>query len=171
MNVRDFDMEFCDGRESTEYEGDTRRLIDMVEAADAYIIGTPMYRGSYTGILKNLFDVIPNDALTGKPVGLIATGGSDHHFLAIEHELKPVIGFFTAYAIPGGVYVHNEHYSDGDLVDGVILDDLATLAETVVRFAELVPRDLFGAPQPYIPRRTLAESQSEETQWEQQPRT
>ena len=94
LNLRDHDVQFSDGRDPATYEGDTRTVIDTVLAADALVVGTPMYRGGYTGRLKNLFDVLPNDALEGKPVGLVATGGTDHHFLAIEHELKPVVGFF-----------------------------------------------------------------------------
>ena len=162
VNIRDHDVQFCDGRDPSHYAGDTRWIIDRVVEADALIIGTPMYRGSYTGLLKNLFDVIPNDALHGKAVGLIATGGTDHHYLAIEHELKPVIGFFSGHAIPGGVYANNEHYANGDLVDEGVLDRLAALAEAVVRFAQQIPRGLVGAAKPSIPRRSLASESSEE---------
>jgi FMN reductase len=153
INVRDHDVQFCDGRDPALYEGDTRMIIDKVQAADALMIGTPMYRASYTGVLKNLFDIIPDDALMGKPVGLIATGGTDHHFLAIEHELKPVIGFFSGYPIPGAVYANNDHYSqDGELVDQGVLDRLRQLAEAVVGFAQRVPPELRGAPEPDIAR-------------------
>ncbi len=158
LNIRDHDVQFCDGREPADYEGDTKMIIDRVVAADALIIGSPMYRGSYSGVLKNIFDVLPNDAMEGKPVGLIATGGTDHHFLAIEHELKPIVGFFSAHAIPGGVYANNEHYSGADLVDEAILERLRDLAMAVVEFANHVPgRNLAGPAKPTIPRRSLAE--------------
>jgi len=155
VNVRDLDMTFCDGREEP-YEGDTGTLVDKIVRADGLIVGTPMYRGSYTGVLKNVLDVIPNDALVGKPVGWIATGGTDHHYLAIEHELKPVLGLFRAYPIPGAVYANNSHYSDDDLVDEGVLERLDELGRAVVEFAELVPRELVGARPPHIPRRALA---------------
>lgn len=155
LNVRDHDMQFCDGRDPALYEGPTRAVIDLVVRADALIIGTPMYRGSYTGVLKNLFDVLPNTALHGKAVGLIATGGTAHHYLAIEHELKPVIGFFGAHAIPGAVYASNEHYVAHELVDEGVLERLRVLGETVVAFAHRVPRDLAGPPPPDIPRLSL----------------
>ena len=117
INLRDRDVVLCDGRDPSGYDGDTRAVIDEVVAADALVVGTPMYRGGYTGRLKNLFDLLPNDALEGKPVGIVATGGSDHHFLAIEHELKPLVGFFRAYAVPGAVYAHDGHFAGGELVD------------------------------------------------------
>jgi len=76
INVRDLDVELCDGRDPALYEGDTKTLIEKIVTADALILGTPVYRGSYTGILKNVFDVIPNDALVGKPVGIVVTGST-----------------------------------------------------------------------------------------------
>ena len=76
LDLRGYDLVFSDGRDPADYTGDTRTVIDRVIAADALVIGTPMYRGGYTGRLKNLFDLLPNDALAGKPVGLIATGGT-----------------------------------------------------------------------------------------------
>lgn len=158
LNLRDHDVQFSDGRDPATYEGDTRTVIDRVLAADALIVGTPMYRGGYTGRLKNLFDVLPNDALEGKPVGLVATGGTDHHFLAIEHELKPLIGFFRAYAVPGGVYANNGHFAGGELVDPGVRSRLHQLSETVVEFARRMPTHLFGADGPEIPRRSLTET-------------
>ncbi|MDN5920465.1 MAG: NAD(P)H-dependent oxidoreductase [Pseudonocardia sp.] len=155
LNLREHDVQFSDGRDPATYEGDTRAVIDRVVAADALIVGTPMYRGGYTGRLKNLFDVLPNDALEGKPVGLVATGGTDHHFLAIEHELKPLIGFFRAYAVPGAVYANNGHFSAGELVDDGVRHQLRQLSATVVEFARRMPRDLIGADGPQIPRKSL----------------
>jgi MsuE subfamily FMN reductase len=157
INIRDFDVQFCDGRDPSRYEGDTREIIEAVIAADALIVGTPMYRGSYTGILKNIFDVLPNDALQGKAVGIIATGGTTHHFLAIEHEIKPIIGFFYGHPLPGAVYATNDDYSDEDLVDGAVLDNLRELADDVIEFGTQIPRGVVGAARPSIPRRALAE--------------
>lgn len=155
INLRDRDVVLSDGRDPADYVGDTRAVIDEVVAADALVVGTPMYRGGYTGRLKNVFDVLPNDALQGKPVGLVATGGSDHHFLAIEHELKPLVGFFRAYAVPGAVYAHDGHFSGGELVDDGIVARVRQLAETLVEFATRMPRTLYGADGPEIPRRFL----------------
>ena len=142
VNIRDMDIQFCDGRDPSLYEGDTRKLIDKILAADALIIGTPMYRGSYTGILKNVFDIIPNNALFGKCVGIIATGASDHHYLATEHEIKPVLGYFHAHVIPGSVYANNDHYSDQALTDEGIRVRLNDLAQSVVELSKRIPRDL-----------------------------
>ena len=73
---------------------ETRALVDQVIAADALIVGSPVYKGSYTGLFKHLFDLLEPAALAGKPVLLTATGGGDKHALVIEHQLRPLFGFF-----------------------------------------------------------------------------
>ncbi|GAC1584021.1 MAG: FMN reductase [Candidatus Velthaea sp.] len=109
LELRDYALEFCDGRAPDRYGADTRRALARIAAADAYVIATPVYRASYTGAFKNLFDLIPNDPngddpLRGKAIGLIATGGSDHHFLVLEHQLRPLCGFFGARTASRAVY-------------------------------------------------------------------
>lgn len=151
-------LEFCDGRDPGRYEGATREAIDAVLRADALIVGSPMYRGSYPGVLKNLFDLLPNDALEGKVVGLVATGGSDHHYLAIEHELRPLLSFFRAHTVPGSVYAHNGHFAHGILADDAVEDRLRGLARSTVELARALPRSVYGADGPAIPRLSLAES-------------
>ena len=151
FNVGEYNIQYCDGRDPTKYEGDAKLIINKIMEADALLIGTPMYRGSYTGMLKNVFDIIPNDALQGKPVGLIATGGSDHHYLALEHELKPLLGFFYAIVIPGCVYASNEHYSNRDLVNKDVLERLDSLAKAIVDYEKILPRDRSGIVGPLAP--------------------
>ncbi len=158
LNISDFNVQFCDARDPAKYDGDARILIDKVIEADAYIIGTPMYRGTYTGILKNLFDLIPNEAMLGKPVGLVATGGSDHHYLALEHELKPLLGFFLSFVLPGVVYANNGHYSQGKIDSDELLLKLQQLGESIVNFHKILPRDrlsIIGALGPTIKRKSL----------------
>src|SRR5690606_37860913 len=121
--------------------------------ADAYIIGTPVYRGSMTGALKNLFDLIPNDSLKGKVIGFIATGGTYHHYLAIEHQLNPIASYFRAHLVPGGVYAHNDHYENGLIVDDDILRRLKELGQSAVSLQKKLQGENIGTNFPVIPRR------------------
>ena len=59
LNIRDLDIEFCDGRDPSLYEGETKSLIEKIVGADALVLGTPVYRGSYTGILKTYLILFP----------------------------------------------------------------------------------------------------------------
>ena len=51
-----------------------RAIFDAILTADALVVGTPVYKGSYTGLFKHVIDLIDPAALAGKPVLLTATG-------------------------------------------------------------------------------------------------
>ncbi|OIJ68104.1 NADPH-dependent FMN reductase [Streptomyces mangrovisoli] len=74
----------------------------LVEAADGLVIGTPVYKAAYSGLLKSLLDLLPQYALTGKTVLPLATGGSTAHVLAIDYALRPVLSSMgAAHIVPG----------------------------------------------------------------------
>jgi FAD reductase [NAD(P)H] len=112
LDLKQYDLQFCDGRDPASYTGDTKKMIDLVSEADLLVIGTPVFQGSITGTLKNLFDLLPVDVLRNKPVGLVATGGTYQHYLVIETQLRPILGYFRAYVAPGYVYVQNESFNE-----------------------------------------------------------
>jgi FMN reductase len=153
--LSEYDLVFCDGRNPELYIGDTLEVINKIIEADALIVGSPIYRGTFSGAFKNLFDLIPNDSLKGKAVGIVATGGSDHHFLAVEHQFKPLLGYFNAYVIPGGVYANNSHFKDGQLVAEDILKRLEKLSEETVRLTALLHTKYAGPSNPEIKRVSL----------------
>ncbi len=45
-----------------------------IESADLLIAASPVYRASYTGLFKHLFDFVHHEALKNVPVLLAATG-------------------------------------------------------------------------------------------------
>lgn len=112
------------------------RLIAKVETADALVVGTPVYRGSYTGILKHLFDLTAREALAGKPVILAATGGSWRHALVIEHQLRPLFGFFGALTAPTAVYAAPEDFSEGAAFSAPLQERIAQTAAEAVRLIQ-----------------------------------
>lgn len=75
-----------------------------VAEAAAVVIGSPVYKASYSGILKTYLDLLPQGALVGKPVLPVFIGGSIAHLLAIDYALKPVLSALGARYQLGGVY-------------------------------------------------------------------
>ncbi|MGW6357834.1 NADPH-dependent FMN reductase [Streptomyces sp. NPDC055092] len=75
---------------------------DLFAQADGVVIGTPVYKAAYSGLLKSLLDLLPQYALTGKTVLPLATGGSRAHVLAIDYALRPVLSSMgAAHIVPG----------------------------------------------------------------------
>ena len=108
------------------------RIVDAIETADALIVGSPVYKGSYTGLFKHLFDFVEPEALVGKPVILTATGGGPRHALIVEHSLRPLFGFFTALSVPTAVYASDADFRDGALIEGAVSERAASAARQLV---------------------------------------
>lgn len=70
--------------------------------AQGVVIGTPIYKAAYSGLLKSLLDLLPQYALAGKTVLPLATGGTTAHVLAIDYALRPVLSSMGAtHIVPG----------------------------------------------------------------------
>lgn len=133
LDLKNYQLDFCDGRDPSEYTGDTRKVIDIISSADFYVFGTPIFNGSFTGVLKNLFDLVPVWVLRNKVMGFIATGGTYQHFLVVENQLKPIAGYLRAYVAPSYVYATDSHFNaKKEIVDQEVLDRIRVLAEEVV---------------------------------------
>ncbi len=138
IRLEDYQLQFCDGRDPEMYEGDSRIVIDKIKEADALIIGSPIYRGAITGALKNLFDLLPEDALEAKVTGFIAIGEKSGHSYVIDHQLKPLAGYFKVHIVPSNVYVDDRHYSERELTDESIKKSLKRLGESIVELHEKI---------------------------------
>jgi FMN reductase len=91
---------------------DLTALIETITNADALVVGSPVYKGTYTGLFKHLFDLIEPRALKDKPILLTATGGSERHALVLDHGLRPLFAFFSADIIATGVYAVESDFTD-----------------------------------------------------------
>jgi FMN reductase len=87
--------------------------LDAIAGADAVLLATPVYRGTYTGALKNLLDLLAVEALQGKAVALVAMGATDHHSLGADWHLRDVLAWFGAVVAPTGVYLTSRDFEDG----------------------------------------------------------
>ncbi|MEU1177421.1 FMN reductase [Streptomyces sp. NPDC005820] len=86
------------------------QALDAVAGADGLIVVTPVFSASYSGLFKSFFDVLDQDALTGKPVLIAATGGSARHSLVLEHALRPLFAHLRAVVVPTAVYAASEDW-------------------------------------------------------------
>ncbi|WP_040787655.1 NADPH-dependent FMN reductase [Massilia niastensis] len=84
------------------------RAVALVRDADALVVATPIYKASYTGILKLFLDLLPQDGLAGKLVLPIATGGSQSHLLALDYALRPVLASMWPRSILPSIYATSE---------------------------------------------------------------
>jgi FMN reductase len=146
LNLAETPVEICDGRPLDKYDASTRQAVERIIGAAAVLIAAPVYRASYPGVLKNLLDIAPVEALQAKPIGIVAMGGSPHHFLGVDWQLREVLTWFGALVAPTSVYITGSDFKDGKLASEGAQRDLAALAATLVTLARLDRASLGPTP-------------------------
>jgi FMN reductase len=82
-----------------------QRAVGLIERARGVVISTPVYKASYTGVLKSFLDLLPQFGLGGKVVLPLVTGGTLAHVLAIDYALRPVLSSLGAQHIVAGLFI------------------------------------------------------------------
>lgn len=99
-------------------EVDTSEVVERIAGAAAVVLGSPVYRASMCADLKALLDAVPRSTddeagpLAGKPVAVLMTGSTEHHFLAISQLRDILAGFFGAWVVPPGLYVSHAGFDE-----------------------------------------------------------
>ena len=65
--------------------------IDLAASASVLVLATPVYKGSYTGLLKSFLDVLPHQALAGSVVVPVTISAAPSHKLLADIHLRPVL--------------------------------------------------------------------------------
>ena len=79
-------------------------VINTVTGADGIIAVSPIFTTSYSGLFKSFIDIIDPAALTGMPVQIAATGGTERHSLALDYAMRPLFTYLHATVAPTAVY-------------------------------------------------------------------
>jgi FMN reductase len=108
------------------------RAVEQVTAAERLVLVTPVYRATYSGVLKAFFDLLPQAALRGSVSLLAATGAAPSHYLALDTGLRTLVASLEGWSAPTVVYAVSADFDvDGNPIDvlrqriGVGLAELA----------------------------------------------
>ncbi|MDO5507057.1 MAG: NADPH-dependent FMN reductase [Corynebacterium casei] len=132
IDLAEVEMVFSDGRNFTEYTGDTGRIARTIMDADALIIGTPVFQASIPAALKNVFDILPTNAFRDKVVGMFATAGSAKHYLVLAQQLQPIVTYMKAQVVQPYVFVEGNDLLRGEIVNHDVIQRLDRLVEDTV---------------------------------------
>lgn len=103
-----------------------QQITQRVEACRGVIISTPVYKASYTGVLKALLDLLPQYAFAGKTILPIAVGGTLNHLLAIDFSMKPLFTIMGATSVLRGVYIVSSQIQSDDAGQIRLDDEIAS---------------------------------------------
>jgi FMN reductase len=113
FDVEDLGTSLAAARSVADLDPAARRVVRTITEAEALVIGSPTYKGSYTGLFKHVIDLLDPSDLRGKPIILTATGGGDRHSLVVEHQLRPLFAFFEAFVTPTAIYASGRDFVEG----------------------------------------------------------
>ena len=117
-----------------------RRAREQVAAARIVVIATPIYKASFSGLLKTFLDLLPQDALRGKTVLALGTGGSAAHLLALDYALKPVLAALGARHILDAVYATDAQFTPHAIHGHVAHDDVVRRIDRALAEAPIALR-------------------------------
>jgi FMN reductase len=120
FDIDDLGPSFVQARRFSDLDPPARNIVERLSGAAVLVIGSPTFKGSYTGLFKHFFDLLDPTSLKGKPVILAATGGGERHSLIVEHQLRPLFGFFEALTMPTAIYASDRDFADGALISDAI---------------------------------------------------
>ena len=91
LDLRNIQMEFCDGRSLKEYHLEVQQAYQAMEEADAFVIGMPVYCYSVSGPLKNFID-ITSGAMEKKIAGILCNAGGNRSYMA-SADLSNILAY------------------------------------------------------------------------------
>ncbi|WP_372912032.1 NADPH-dependent FMN reductase [Salinigranum sp.] len=144
LDLRPLDLPPLDADRDADEQGDGGRLLAAVDDADALLLGTPVYHGSYSGVLKNALDYCGFDEFEGKTVGLLGVAGGSFPVTALDH-LRSVCRALNCWVLPHQAalpraYSHVVHADGGGRITDEGFDErVRVLGRRVVEYASIEP--------------------------------
>lgn len=118
-----------------EDAGDAAGLLERVRRADAVVLGSPVYHGSYSSTLKNFHDYCSKAEYEDTAVGLVAVAGGGSYGPTLEH-MRGTVRNVHGWVVPEQVGVRSARTTFAGGVPDDIRERLASMTRQVVRQAE-----------------------------------
>jgi NAD(P)H-dependent FMN reductase len=150
LDLSETPIDFAANKPPEEYSAVTQHALEMAGRADGFVFASPIYRATYTGVLKNFFDLMPVEAMLGKVAGLVATGASFHHFLALDLSFRPIMTFFNMHTVPGVLYASREQFAPEQQLGEQLKEQADALGRDLVFMANQLGGRGWGPPSPGV---------------------
>jgi FMN reductase len=140
IDLRDYQLSFCDGGDTDDVPKDVSRLCEDVKRAQGVILATPEYHGGYSGVLKNALDLMGFDEFEGKMIGLVGVSGGSMGAFGALSGLRSVGRALHAWVVPEQAAVANVDKvfdEEGNCKDEAIAKRLKAMGRQVAKFASL----------------------------------
>lgn len=95
-----------------------KEFIRTVKDSDGFVLGSPLYHGSYSGVLKNALDNLHYDAFRNKPVALVSHSSNVRNCIVPSDHLRVVVRALFGYPTQSQIGTSNDDYESLDQNNG-----------------------------------------------------
>jgi FMN reductase len=129
---------------SNQYTDEQIEFIESVRTADGFIVGTPSYHGSISGVIKNALDTLegtssdPVPYFHGRAVGIVVTAHGHQAGGSTLAAVRAIVHAMRGWPTPYGAALNTSNelfFLDGVCRDPATQGALAMVAQQVVEFA------------------------------------
>ncbi|MBB5983768.1 NADPH-dependent FMN reductase [Kribbella solani] len=113
--------------------------VDLVSSASVIVIATPVYKGSYTGLVKSFLDILRPQALAGAVVIPVTVSAAPSHKLLADQHLRPILAELGATTPVPGVILEEHDLEDLQVVLATWIRTNATIIQSTTIALQPVP--------------------------------
>lgn len=135
LNLRELQLPMYHPEQNNSPELD--KVTEHVKWADAFILASPDYHGSMSGVMKNFLDFFWFD-FAGKTFGYICA--SHEKGLTVMDQMRTAVRQCYGWSMPYGVSVNSDQDFDkqGNITNENILSRIETIARDLVVYGDLI---------------------------------
>ncbi len=96
-----------------------QQFVQEVIESDGFVLGSPLYQGSFSGVLKNALDQLHYNAFLNKPVALVSNSSSVRNAAHPCEHLRLVVRALYGYVLQSQIGTADTDFTE--TVDGYVL--------------------------------------------------
>lgn len=135
VDLQKLDLEFCDGRPLVKYSETTQYIYTMVQKADGYIFGMPVYCYSISGALKNFIDIM-SEGMRKKAAGILCHSGGLRSYLASVDLIKILSYESHVVSVQPIVHTYKESFKHEKIDDDSIFVLIHEMIEALLKYTK-----------------------------------
>ena len=112
-----------------------------MEAAQGYLLATPIYNYDVNAALKNVIELTGRDVWTEKVVGFLCAAGGQGSYMAVSSVAASLMLDFHTFILPRFVYATGEDFDEQDQTSETVGERLDGICSELVRVTEALKGD------------------------------
>ena len=115
-------------------DNNVKAFQDMASSSDAFVLSSPEYHGTMSGVMKNSLDWLYSKHTSGKVFGLMSTLGGQASNNTLNH-MRIAARWIHGWVAPEQVavpHIKEAFNEDGSLVNETIMERVRSLASSLV---------------------------------------